>query len=194
MARPREFDEAAVVQQAMGVFWRNGYQGTSIQDLVEATGLLRGSLYAAFEDKHGLFLRCLDQYAQMHLERIETQLMTGDDPLEALRAFVRQAGSDAMKPTFAERGCLVGNTCSELAADDPDARRRVAEFVTAMQRRMADGLRRAQTLGTFGADRDADATATFIQCSLQGLSLLARTRPKRAVIDGVVDEILRVLD
>jgi len=62
VARPREFEREEVVEKALGVFWRQGYQATSVQDLVEATGLNRGSLYDTFGDKHGLFLEVVEHY------------------------------------------------------------------------------------------------------------------------------------
>ena len=64
MAGVKQFDQDVLLDQAMAVFWRNGYQGTSIQDLVEATGVNRGSLYATFGDKCGLFLAVLDHYGK----------------------------------------------------------------------------------------------------------------------------------
>jgi len=194
VARPREFDETLVVQQAMEVFWRKGYQATSVQDLVDATGLQRGSLYGAFGDKHGLFLAALETYSQLMLGRIGQLIRQQEDPVEALRVFVRGAALDCAKPDMVERGCMVGNASTELVATDPVARARVQVFVAAMRDAMADALREGQRLGTFGRDRDPEAVATFIQCSMQGLTVIAKTEPGPAVIDGVVAEILRVLD
>jgi TetR/AcrR family transcriptional repressor of nem operon len=74
--RPREFDTDAAIERAMGVFWSSGYHGTSLPDLLEATNLSRGSLYAAFGDKHGLFLRALDRYIGEALTRLDTELDT----------------------------------------------------------------------------------------------------------------------
>ncbi|MBN4059137.1 TetR/AcrR family transcriptional regulator [Endomicrobium sp. AH-315-J14] len=194
MARPREFDEVKVVQNAMHVFWEKGYQATSVQDLVDATGLQRGSIYGAFGDKHGLFLEALNAYAENFVAQVRELLTTSDDPVEALREFVRGAGVDCEKGVTAKRGCLVGNTCSELVAHDEEVRARVEVFVSAMRQTMADALRRGQAMGTFGKDRDPDAVAAFIQCSLQGLALLAKSRPKAKLLRGVVNEVLHVLD
>ena len=192
--RPREFDEAEVIRSAMHVFWNRGFEGSSVQDLVEATGLQRGSLYGAFGDKHALFMAALDDYCELRLHQVRELLEDAVDPAEALRTFVRNGASDCGDPRKRLRGCLVGNTCSELVAHDDAARRRIEAFVADMQSVMVMGLRRAQAAGTFGSERDAEATAAFVQCSLQGLALLAKSRPSHEVIRGVVDEILRVLD
>jgi AcrR family transcriptional regulator len=84
--RPREFDTDAVIERAMGVFWSSGYYGTSLPDLLEATNLSRGSLYAAFGDKHGLFLRALDRYIAEALARLDAELDPGKNALAGLRA------------------------------------------------------------------------------------------------------------
>lgn len=194
MVRPREFEEARVVEQAMMVFWRKGYQGTSVQDLVEATGLHRGSLYGAFGDKHGLFLAALGAYIEFTLARFDAMLAEVDDPLDAVRAFVQQGGADCAHPITGAHGCMVGNTASELAAHDADARELVALGAGRMQKRIADALKAAQASGRFDAECDPESVATFIQCSLQGITLLAKSRPGDQVIRGVVSEILATLD
>jgi len=194
VARPREFDEEQVVEEAMEVFWQRGYQATSVQDLVEATGLQRGSLYGAFGDKHGLFVAALDAYVELALRRFQQFVSETDDPVDGIRDFVRRAGIDCTDPALGDRGCLVANTCSELVADDPVARARVQSFISDMRQAMADALREGQRGGTFGKERDPDAVATFVQCSLHGLSLLAKSRPGPDVIARVVDEVLRILE
>jgi len=141
VARPREFDEEQVVEEAMEVFWQRGYQATSVQDLVEATGLQRGSLYGAFGDKHGLFVAALDAYMELALRRFQQFVSEADDPVDGIRDFVRRAGIDCKDPALGDRGCLVANTCSELVADDPVARARVQSFISDMRQAMADALR-----------------------------------------------------
>jgi TetR/AcrR family transcriptional regulator, transcriptional repressor for nem operon len=194
MVRPREFEEDEVVLAAMETFWQRGYQGTSIQDLVSATGLQRGSLYGAFGDKHGLFLAALDAYTEGFVEKVRALVASEEDPVDGLRLFIRSAGAANRDAQVASRGCMVGNTCSELVAHDPDARERVERFVSEMQNTMADALRQGQQLGTFGTDRDPMAVAIFIQCSMQGVALISKTRPGEDVVNGVISEILRVLD
>ena len=74
MARPRKFDEGAVVGAAREQFWDGGYAATSVDDLTAATGLGKGSLYGAFGDKHALFLRALDDYCVDATGRVLAQL------------------------------------------------------------------------------------------------------------------------
>lgn len=194
MGRPRQFDERTVVDAAMQVFWQQGYRATSVEDLVEATGLQRGSLYGAFGDKHGLLIEALDAYGEQAVQRLDGLLAESSDPVEALRQFIGMAGLDCQDEVTGSRGCLLGNTCSELAAHDEVARARVQGFVTKLRLAMADALRRGQAMGTFDTRRDPEAVAMLIQCSLQGLALLAKTRPDPALVDSVIHELVHVLD
>jgi len=194
MARPREFEERTVIHAAMEVFWEQGYRATSVQDLVTATGLQPGSLYGAFGDKQGLLIEALDAYGRLMLERLDGLLTEASDPVDGLRRFIGMAGVDCQDRALSSRGCLMGNTCTELAAHDEAAWARVEGFVTKSRLVMADALRRAQAIGTFNTDRDPEAVAMLIQSSLQGLTLLAKTHPDPCLINAVIDELLGVLD
>jgi len=194
MARPREFEESDVIASAMEVFWRKGYQGTSVADLVEATGLQRGSLYGAFGDKHSLYLTALDAYTSDALAAFARLRSAHDDPVDGVRAFIRMLGEDCKNGTGSERSCMVVGACSELAADDLAARQRVQAFLTDMQGAIGAALAAGQERGSFSADRDPVAVGVFIQSSLQGLNVLAQSKPGDAAIDSVVAELLGTLD
>src|ERR1700680_977386 len=127
MAGVKQFDRNEVLDRAMAVFWQNGYQATSIQDLVDATGVNRGSLYTTFGDKCGLFLAVLDHYA----ERIARPLMAGlDDPdprraIERMFESIIRRNSDPAWP----RGCLDPNTSLECPGAGDIIGRKIAERV-----------------------------------------------------------------
>src|ERR1044072_4118836 len=121
MARPRSFDETDVVRRARDVFHDHGYAATSVEQLTEATGLQRSSLYGAFGDKHGLFLRAFDQYCEETIGGVVVEL-SGDDAgaLKRLRRHLRTKGSD---PVASRRGCMLAGATAELAGEDPDVAR-----------------------------------------------------------------------
>ena len=107
MARPRSFDESQVIQDAMLIFWQRGYELTSISDLEKATGLSRISLYNAFGDKRGLFLRALELYhhnAECAFEHI------AQGGLEAIAQFFEQFAQPAPLEAPSRAGCLMVNT------------------------------------------------------------------------------------
>jgi len=104
MARPRKFDEAQALEKAMGVFWSKGYAGTSIDDLVEATGASRASLYSVWGDKDALYRAALECYAGHAGDLLAT--LERDPPLEAVKDYVRRIGDLAA----AGNSCFVVDT------------------------------------------------------------------------------------
>src|SRR6266568_4004633 len=137
--RPRGFDTEVAVERAMGVFWSRGYHATALPDLLRATKLSRGSLYAAFGDKHSLFLRALDRYIANALTRMDIELDPRREPVDGLRACLagyvhRTSGANG------RRGCLLVATAMELAGQDAEAGRRVASFFRAMEAKVAGAL------------------------------------------------------
>ena len=133
--RPRSFDEDAAVERAMAVFWSRGYHATALPDLLRATKLSRGSLYAAFGDKHSLFLRALDRYIADAVARLNIELDPRKDPVDGLRSYL--AGYvDRTRGSHGRRGCLVIATAMELAGRDSDVNRRIASFFKVMERQV----------------------------------------------------------
>src|SRR5215467_8906691 len=112
--RPRTFDLEGAVERAMNVFWSRGYHGTALPDLLRATKLSRGSLYAAFGGKHALFLRALDRYIAEGLARLDVELGPRHGPVDGLRTLL--AGYvDRASGVSGRRGCLLVATAMELA-------------------------------------------------------------------------------
>jgi TetR/AcrR family transcriptional repressor of nem operon len=144
--RPRSFDMEAAVERAMGVFWSRGYNATALPDLLRATKLSRGSLYAAFGDKHGLFLRALDRYIADALTRMDVELDPRRAPVVGLRTFL--AGYvDRTSGASGRRGCLLVATAMELAGRDGEVDRRIGSFFKAMETKLAAALARAKAAG-----------------------------------------------
>src|SRR3954462_1116885 len=134
--RPRSFDIEAAVERAMGVFWSRGYHATALPDLLRATRLSRGSLYAAFGDKHSLFLRALDRYIADALARIDVELGRRRAPVDGLRTYL--AGYvGRISGAKGRRGCLLVATAMELAGQDPDVEARIRGFFKAMEAKLA---------------------------------------------------------
>ena len=156
--------------------------------------LKRGSLYGAFGDKHAIYLAALDAYMASALGLFVGLRDAHDDPVDAVRAFVRLQGEDCQSGKGAERSCMISTACGELLSTDAIARERVQGYLQSVQTAIASALAVAQERGTFDAHRDPAAVALFIQTSMQGLNLLAQSRPPPGAIDGVVAEILRTLD
>jgi len=187
--RPREFDTDAAVERAMGVFWSGGYHGTSLPDLLKATALSRGSLYAAFGDKHGLFLRALDRYIDDALTRLDSEL----DPRKSALAGVRKclAGYvDRTSGVAGKRGCLVVATAMELAAHDPEVEQRIRRFFKTMESRLTEALARAQVSGELADGVDPRIAARLLVCLVEGMRVVAKTGSDRATSQAVVQTLI----
>ena len=187
--RPREFDPDQAVDRAMHVFWSNGYHGTSLTDLLQATQLSRGSLYTAFGDKRGLFLRALDKYIGDAVARLEEDLDPRLDALAGLRNFLsgyveRTSGAKG------KRGCLVVATAMELAAHDAEVGQRIRRFFTTVEASLTRALERAQSAGHL-ADGIAPASAARVLLSMaEGIRVVAKTGIDRAAWQSSVDALL----
>jgi TetR/AcrR family transcriptional repressor of nem operon len=168
--RPREFDEAEVLDTAMRLFWERGYERTGIADVVAATGVLRGSLYAAFGDKRGLFLAVLERYRDGWMASLAG---LGAGPvLPGLRAMLLHLAEASQ--AAGGRGCLAGNTAGEAFVGEEAVRAAVRAMLDEVAGTLAAALRRGQEAGEVSRARPPEAQAWLVMAVLEGLLLLGR--------------------
>lgn len=189
MARPKEFDPDLAVDAAVGVFWRRGYEATSVQDLVDALGVGRGSLYATFGSKEELYRRALERYLAVGLCRLEEHLAQAGSPLAAVRDLLRAEVESALADAD-RRGCLAAGAVCERVAYDEATSATVVRGWERMEDAVCDALRRAQTEGELPAGRDPRALARYVVAARQGLRLLGTGRPDRAVLTDALEVAL----
>ena len=170
MARPREFDEAEVLAKAMDVFWTHGYDATSIADLMDATGLAKGSLYKGFGDKKHLFTLALDAY----LADANSRLAECDASSESGRVALEQvfAGVVAMSTgSGVRRGCLSVNSAIELGPHDSTVRNRLRRNARQKEGTFATIVARGIADGSLRKDLDPQAAARCITTMTNGLQV-----------------------
>lgn len=160
----------------MELFWRQGYEGTSVRDLIDHTGLGQGSLYGAFGDKHALFLRVLDRYRElMHADLLAC--VGGEGPVRpAVRRLLELLGEQDLADSE-RRGCLLVNAAMELVPRDPETARRVAAAFDALEDALCAAIARGQVSGELPAERDPRALASFLLTTIQGLRVVGKTTP-----------------
>lgn len=132
MVRPIEFDRPQAVNKALVLFWRQGYQATTLADLLAAMGIGRSSFYAAFTDKRSFYIECLDLWAARTLELLE-QARAGMPPIDALQNFFERSFVVA-RGAKASWGCMLVNTVLEMANVDDDLAARASHHLGEMQR------------------------------------------------------------
>lgn len=189
--RPREFDIDAALDAASKVFWRQGFRATSIEDICNATGVLRGSLYGVFGDKHGIMMAALDHYAERSVNGLVERLNANVAPDAALRNALLH--HTRIASTLAGAGCFITNSTLEMQADDEA----LTAKIRAIQRRvvtlLAAAVIRGQAAGVFNGGLDEKAVADFLLCVTQGLRVLGKSRRKEDDLKAIVDVAMRAL-
>jgi TetR/AcrR family transcriptional regulator, transcriptional repressor for nem operon len=193
MARPREFDEHAVLNVAMNRFWEHGYQATSMRDLAVETGLTSPSLYNAFGDKRALFRQVLERYAQHSSRARIARLEASMPPKDAIKAFITEIVEHSLSDKD-RRGCLLVNSALEIGPHDPEIGAEVARRLGEVEAFFRRSVVAAQKEGTVPADRDAKDLARVLLAVLLGIRVVARARPQRKLLEGMARPVLAMLD
>jgi AcrR family transcriptional regulator len=178
MARPREFDENLVLDKAMQEFWSKGYEGTSLQDLLNAMGLTKSSLYQAFGSKEALFAKVVERYRSGHASYRNTALQeaTPRRIAERLLFGAAQLHSDASTPA----GCLELNASLACSAESEQVRAGIVKVRLAFRRKLRDRLRAlAETGAKLPAGMDADSAALLLTTTMLGMGAQARSGSSR---------------
>lgn len=187
--RPRSFDPDEVLDKARAVFWNLGYAATSLDDLAAATGLNRPSLYAAFGDKHALYLAALDRSAREGIASLSGALQV-EAPLRAILWTIFERTIEIYRSgELGQRGCFLVGTAVTQAVDDPDARERLAAFVADTDRLFTERFQRQRdqlAAGVTPAAAGAMASATFHTLAIRartGADVAAMQAVGRAAVD-----------
>jgi TetR/AcrR family transcriptional regulator, transcriptional repressor for nem operon len=193
MARPRDFDETSALNAAIDCFWRRGYEATSVRDLAVAMGLSSPSVYNAFGDKRALFVRSLEHYLdcspRARIKRLETSL----PPEIAVRRFIEEIVDRSLSDPE-RRGCFLINSALEVAPHDEELRALIAGRLGEIEAFFRRSIERAQSNGTVPANRSAKDLARLLLGVLLGIRVLARSKPDRALLEGVARPALALLD
>ena len=176
MARTKEFDPDTALQGALELFWRRGYEATSMADLVQHLGIGRASIYATFGSKHELYLKALDRYLQLRNPNPIELLSQPGPALPAVRALVQQYAEESACDEQ-RRGCLVVNAAVERLPGDSAVARRVESSWDTLEVALASALTRARAQGELADDCDPRVLARFLLVVLQGLRVLGKGHP-----------------
>jgi TetR/AcrR family transcriptional repressor of nem operon len=192
MARPREFDEKFVLTAAVQCFWNRGYEATSVKDLVDKTGITAASLYNAFGDKRALFRAALDHYIESsvggRIRRCEALAAR-----EAIAAFFRDILNRSLRDRD-RKGCLLVNSALEIAPHDSEFREIIVGVLRRVEEFFLKCVEAGQADGTITRSMPAQNLAHHLLGVLMGLRVLARVRPQRALLEGVIEPALALLD
>lgn len=190
MARSKEFNEEEALDKAMEIFWKQGYEKTSIQDLVDQMGIHRRSLYDTFGDKHSLFVQTLERYESLIAAQIRNQITEEMTTVESIRKIFELAiYSDNASP----KGCLMVNTAVELSLLDNEVSQRIKSAFKQTENLIADLLIRGQARGEVASSFDISELARYIHNALIGVRVLVKITEDPQELESTIDLTLSIL-
>lgn len=186
MARPKAFDEQAVLDKAMHLFWKKGYHDTSIQDLVQHLGLSRSSIYDTFGDKHALFLASLRYYLNGPSFQTELPDFQTTNIRPFLVAFFDRLLIDCQQDDQ-QKGCFAINCTVELAPDNPQVNGLVQENMNSFITGFQSIFQYYQKKGQISEAKDPKALASFLFATVSSIRILWKTQKDIPFLQGIVD-------
>lgn len=190
--RPLEFDPDVALLAAMQLFWRKGYENTSLQDLLDVMQISKSSLYQAFGNKQALFERCMTRYGDLMIGQLQEALTSAPSGLGFIRQFLESVLGEARGECEA-RGCLVLNTANEFARRDPVIAEAVAQGLGRFHSVMLAAVRRAQVEGDIPPGHDAVMLANYLVSSMSGLKTLSKAGADESSLQGTIELVLKAL-
>ncbi|MCR9199573.1 MAG: TetR/AcrR family transcriptional regulator [Planctomycetaceae bacterium] len=174
--RPKSYDDAQVLSQAMRTFWKQGYEATSYSDLEKSTGLGRQSLYGAFGDKKCLFVAALKHYGQ-NVTQLSLEILNQDgSPISNVGRWLRRLVERAARLKI---GCLLTNTAIEAGTHDADVQQVVQQELACVEQALQRTLRRAVACGELSPQTNVSEVATYFFGVAQGLMVMGRMGQSR---------------
>lgn len=193
MARPRSFDETKVLDRAMDLFWRVGFRGAGLAEILRHTGISRQSLYDTFGNKRGLFLRVLEHYRSTQLVHALALLERQGSPIGNVKEVVRFFQGLGQDPRG--RGCLVANAVVELGpAADTEITALLDDTLALLQKGVEAALREARERGELGEGKSPAQLAGALTNAMVGMAVTGRLQRGARSLDDVYAGTLSMLD
>jgi TetR/AcrR family transcriptional regulator, transcriptional repressor for nem operon len=192
VARPKEFNPDEALDKAMQVFWHKGYEATSMEDLLTAMDLNRGSLYDTFGDKRQLFLKVMDRYCTTFVGSKFSLLDQPGPALPTLRQFIFGMIEGALADPQ-RRGCLIANTVMELAPHEKEIAGTLRQALKMAEDTFFKILTRAKQQGELQKGQDPRALARFITTMLQGTIVMIKAGASADTVKQTAETALSIL-
>ncbi len=193
IGRPREFNPEIALESAMQLFWRKGYESSSLQDLLSTMGLSKSSFYQTFKSKHALFQNCIEHYQQTLDSEMRTQLEnTGSG-----KAFIKNLFTSVANETSgsdARRGCLLMNTASEFAQTDQEIAELVSSSIDCITDVFETAIQQAQRQEEIPSDKDARTLATYLVSTMSGVRNMVKAGADRETVKRITGIAMTALD
>jgi TetR/AcrR family transcriptional repressor of nem operon len=193
MARTKDFDEGAVLEKAIKLFWQKGYNGTSMQDLVDGLGISRSSIYDTFGDKHQLYLKALCTYRQNAIA-VRDRILNAAVPAKAAIRQLMDLTIDQMTRDKQHKGCFLVNSAVENAPHDKETSAIVCQNDRDLEAAFCEVIKRGQASGEISSKQDPGALARFVFNNIVGIQVTAKSAVDKAAFYDIVNLTMSVLD
>lgn len=190
--RPLEFEPEAALDAAMQVFWRKGYESTSVQDLTDAMGVSRSSLYQAFGGKQPLFERCMALYGDEMTDAMRAAMERAPSGLVFIRLFL-EGVLEETRGVCEARGCLVLNTANEFARRNQRIAAAVSQGLNRFHEVLMAAVVRAQQEGDIPPEHNPKMLATYLVSSMSGLRAMSKAGADETHIKGIIELTVKAL-
>lgn len=192
MPSKKKFDVEVARRKARDVFWAKGYEAASMEDLLGAMGISRGSFYDTFGSKQGLYVAVLRQYDETNRREVQARLRDTLGPREAIRGLFAAVRAEAVGKRGG-RGCFLANAALELTSSRRAAANVVRRAFTETEAFFQDRIRAGQASGEIEPEIDPKATACTLLGLLLGMRVLARTGVPDEVFGAIVEQVERLV-
>lgn len=183
------FDKEEVLDRALNLFWKKGYNGTSIRDIEKATGLGKSSLYNTFGGKEALFFGTLKRYLSKERKNLGAALVEAKSPIKAIRAMMRISLAEKTKDVQ-KMGCFMVNSTTELANYNSAFNRFALEYKKSATRMLADLIEQAKQAGEISSSKDSKELANYLFSSIQGLKVYGMLVKDRKELLPIIDKVI----
>jgi TetR/AcrR family transcriptional repressor of nem operon len=193
MARTKDFDEDEVLKKAVILFWQKGYNGTSMQDLVDGLGISRSSLYDTYGDKHTLFIKALENYKESATNKQCYIVSNTSSAKDAIRQLLELTALELVGDNQ-HKGCFMTNAAIEVAPHDAEVSNIVCQNDQQIENAFYQAIKKGQESGELSNKQDAMALARFIFNTVKGIRVSAKSTTDKTIFDDIIKLAMSVLD
>jgi len=193
MARSKDFDESEVLEKAVALFWLKGYNGTSMQDLVDGLGISRSSLYDTYVDKHTLYLKALEFYQRTGGAQLFEIVTSTPSAKDAIKQLLQMITNNLVKDKE-HKGCFMVNAEVEVASHDAAVKDIVCKNDKQVEEAFYRAIKKGQESGEISNKQDAKALTRFFLNTIKGIRVSAKSTTDKAFFNDIIKTSLSVLE
>jgi TetR/AcrR family transcriptional repressor of nem operon len=193
MARTKDFDEREVLTKAMNLFWHKGYNGTSMQDLIDGLGISRSSLYDTYGDKHTLFVKALESYKESASGAMCNIVSNAVSAKDAIRRLLELTTVELLDDAQ-HKGCFMTNAAVEVAPHDAEVNNIVCQNDQQIENAFYLAIKKGQESGEITSKQDAMSLARFIFNSITGIRVSSKSTTDKDFFEDIIKLTMSVLD